>query len=169
MGITASYNPFTHSLCVSFQTVKIVFKVLSFTKVWTFVLALNVNLPQVTNELGCVCVRVCVCVFAPGKVTSLKAMLFLFPESAVSHQKNNERVSKCMHICVGLYCDSGNDEWAAHFNQPTLPRWWGSLRDTGQSLITLPVRVSQPHLHKPDTNQMHLMLFFTRHHISSLT
>ena len=73
-----------------------------------------------------------------------------------------------MHTCVGRYCDSGNDERAAHFNWPTLPRWWGSLRDMGQSLITLAVRVSQPHLHKPDANQMHLTLIFTRHHISSL-
>lgn len=114
------------------------------------------------------CASVCVCTWKRDVIES--GALFSFQrESAFSRTKNHERASKCMHTCVGRYCDGGNDEWAAHFKRPTLPRWWGSLRDTGQSLITLPVRVSQPHLHKPDANHMHLMLIFTRHHISSLT
>lgn len=92
------------------------------------------------------CASVCVCTWKRDVIES--GALFSFQrESAFSRPKNHERASKCMHTCVGRYCDGGNDEWAAHFKRPTLPRWWGSLRDTGQSLITLPVRVSQPHLH----------------------
>lgn len=37
-----------------------------------------------------------------------------------------------------------------------------AARNTGQSLITLPVCVSQPDLHKPEAYQIHLMLIFTR-------
>lgn len=75
----------------------------------------------------------------------------------------------CTLLLDDSCCNNENDEWAAHSDWPQFPWWWGSFWNTGQSLITLPVCVSQPHLHKPEAHQKHLMLIFTRPCTSRLT
>lgn len=53
-------------------------------------------------------------------------------------------VHKQTHAHTGVRwarCNSEDDGWAAHCNGPGLPPWWGSLQNSGQSLITLPLCV----------------------------
>lgn len=149
------------------HTAQTVFKVLSFTEEISFCSCTKVWASLgwqklVTDSFACMCV--CMCVHLET-LSHWNGFSFLFPVKVCSDDCNVMKCRKLKHKNVRTlvlnvsYCNSADDEWAAHYNWPHLPWWRGSFQNSGQSLISLPVCVSQPYLQKPDAYQM---LNFTR-------